>query len=51
MATTTSAATAQPYGVKRVCQVWGVPRVRFKAMQSRFGLDGFEGGFGWRGWS
>ena len=26
MATTTSAATGQPYGVKRVCQVWGVPR-------------------------
>ncbi len=34
MATTTSAATGQPYGVKRVCQVWGVPRSSFYAAQT-----------------
>jgi len=31
MAKTTSAATGQPYGVKRVCQVWDVPRSSFYA--------------------
>ena len=34
MAATTSAATGQPYGVKRVCQVWGVPRSSFYATQT-----------------
>jgi len=34
MARTTSATTGQPYGVKRVCQVWDVPRSSFYAAQT-----------------
>jgi transposase InsO family protein len=34
MANTTSATTGQPYGVKRVCQVWDVPRSSFYATQT-----------------
>jgi len=34
MARTTSAATGQPYGVKRVCQVWDVPRSSFYAARA-----------------
>jgi putative transposase len=34
MATTTSTTTGQPYGVRRVCQVWGVPRSSFYAAQA-----------------
>ena len=34
MAKTTSAATGQTYGVKRVCQVWDAPRSSFYAAQA-----------------
>jgi hypothetical protein len=34
MAKTTSAATGQPYGVKRVCQLWDVPRSSFYAART-----------------
>ncbi len=34
MAKATSPATGQPYGVKHVCQVWGVPRSSFYAAQA-----------------
>jgi transposase InsO family protein len=34
MARTTSAATGQPYGVKRVCQVWDAPRSSFYAART-----------------
>jgi len=34
MAKTTSTTTGQPYGVRRVCQVWGVPRSSFYAAQA-----------------
>lgn len=34
MATTTSPATGQPYGIWRVCQAWNVPRSSFYAAQA-----------------
>jgi putative transposase len=34
MAKATSPASGQPYGVRRVCQVWGVPRSSFYATQA-----------------
>ena len=34
MAEATSPANGQPYGIRRVCQVWGVPRSSFYAVKS-----------------
>ena len=34
MAKATSSASGQPYGIRRVCQVWGVPRSSFYAAQT-----------------
>ena len=34
MAKATSSASGQPYGIQRVCQVWGVPRSSFYAAQA-----------------
>jgi hypothetical protein len=34
MAEATSSASGQPYGIQRVCQVWGVPRSSFYAAQT-----------------
>jgi len=39
MAKATSAASAKPYGIRRVCQAWGVPRSSFYAAQAP-GPDG-----------
>ena len=34
MAKATSPAGGQPYGIRRVCQAWGVPRSSFYAAQA-----------------
>ena len=34
MAKATSPASGQPYGIRRVCQTWGVPRSSFYAAQA-----------------
>jgi transposase InsO family protein len=34
MAKVTSPAGGQPYGIRRICQVWGVPRSSFYAVQA-----------------
>ena len=34
MAKATSPASGQPYGIRRVCQAWGVPRSSFYAAQT-----------------